>query len=51
LRSEDRNSIRRLFPRAEFVEVEKAGHWVHADAPDRLVEILLEFLSRAPGSG
>lgn len=51
LRSGDRTSIRRLFPRADFVEVEKAGHWVHADAPDRFVEILLEFLSRAPGSG
>jgi esterase len=51
LRSDDRTSIRKRFPRAEFVEIEEAGHWVHADAPDRFVASVLEFLNRTSPSG
>ncbi len=51
LRSTDRTPIRELLPGAEFVEVEEAGHWVHADAPDRFVAVVLAFLSRSPRSG
>jgi esterase len=41
---EDLNDIRRLFPKAELKEVAGAGHWVHADAPDVLCEMILAFL-------
>ena len=46
LRSTDRTSIREVFLRAEFVEVEEAGHWVHADAPETFVGVVGGFLSR-----
>jgi esterase len=36
--------INQLFPRATFKTVEKAGHWVHADAPEKLVKIVFDFL-------
>ena len=34
------------FPHAEFHTVPGAGHWVHADAPDILLSILLQFLDQ-----
>jgi pimeloyl-ACP methyl ester carboxylesterase len=46
LRNSDRMSIRGSFPIAQFVEIKEAGHWVHADAPDRFFEVVVEFLSR-----
>jgi pimeloyl-ACP methyl ester carboxylesterase len=36
--------IKTLFPQAELVTVEGAGHWVHADKPSELMAILKEFL-------
>lgn len=36
--------IRTLFPKADIVTVEGAGHWVHADKPDELLKLLKEFL-------
>jgi len=36
--------IKSLFPQAEIVTVEDAGHWVHADKPAELLAILKEFL-------
>src|SRR5690606_610909 len=36
--------IKSLFPQAEVVTVEGAGHWVHADKPAELLTILKEFL-------
>lgn len=51
LRSDDRTLIRELFPRAEFVEIEGAGHWVHAEAPERFVAIVMEWLSRSSPTG
>jgi esterase len=38
--------IHQLFPRATFKTIADAGHWVHADAPDRLTEIVTQFLLR-----
>jgi len=43
--AEDLPLMRRFFPRAELVMVEGAGHWVHADRPQELLEILQGFLS------
>jgi esterase len=39
----DTPSIQRLFPRARIDTIE-AGHWVHAEAPDRFAEIVEQFL-------
>jgi len=33
-----------LFPNAELVTIEGAGHWVHADRPGELLEVLKGFL-------
>ncbi len=40
----DLPAIRRLFPRAESAIIPGAGHWLHADAPDAVLEQLLRFL-------
>jgi esterase len=32
--------IKKLFPAAEIVTVKNAGHWVHAERPDAIIEIL-----------
>lgn len=38
----DETAIRALFPRAEIVTIEGAGHWVHAEQPARFLEALGE---------
>ncbi len=44
LEPEDFDDIRRLFPAARFATIERAGHWVHADAPEDFYRIVLDFL-------
>jgi esterase len=44
LRDNDLPSIRALFPRAELVTLERAGHWLHADAPEAFAGAVLDFL-------
>ena len=41
----DEPAIRELFPNAEFVTIEDAGHWVHADQPEALSEVVTDFLT------
>ncbi|MCL5268021.1 MAG: alpha/beta fold hydrolase [Bacteroidetes bacterium] len=41
----DTEEIKSVFPNAEFVTVENTGHWVHAEAPGKFAEIVMEFLS------
>jgi pimeloyl-ACP methyl ester carboxylesterase len=36
--------IHSLFPQAEVVRIEGAGHWVHADKPKELLALVREFL-------
>lgn len=36
--------IKSLFPQAEIVTIEDAGHWVHADQPEKLLATLEAFL-------
>ncbi|WP_436514509.1 alpha/beta fold hydrolase [Ekhidna sp. To15] len=43
--SEDHSLIRSFFPKAEIAVVEGAGHWVHAEKPKELGEMVVEFLS------
>lgn len=37
--------IHTLFPQAEIVTIEGAGHWVHADKPTELLAVLKDFLA------
>jgi esterase len=36
--------IQKLFPAADFITIKNAGHWVHAERPDAITEILLNQL-------
>ena len=45
IRPEHRGAIRALFPRARFVTVKDAGHWVHADNPDGFAAVVEGFLA------
>ena len=44
------NTIRRLFPRSRIVELAQAGHWLHADQPAALVQLLAEWME-GPATG
>jgi pimeloyl-ACP methyl ester carboxylesterase len=41
-----RQAAIRLFPNADFVEVENAGHWVYAEQPERFIQYVEAFLRR-----
>jgi esterase len=47
VRPEHHATILRLFPRAAFVVVPGAGHWVHAEAPEPFLRALEPFLALA----
>lgn len=42
--SADETDIRRQFPAARIATISSAGHWIHADAPDEFVRLVLAFL-------
>lgn len=44
------DTIRRLFPRSRIVELAQAGHWLHADRPAALVQLLAEWME-GPATG
>lgn len=46
----DREPILERFPRAEVVTFEKAGHWVHADKPERFIRAVGDFFGGLQGS-
>ena len=46
VQDEDLPAIRELFPNAELVTIDDAGHWVHADQPEALAEVVTDFLKR-----
>lgn len=41
---EDETKIKQLLPNAKFVEIEGAGHWIHADKPDELMHVIKQFM-------
>jgi pimeloyl-ACP methyl ester carboxylesterase len=43
---EDVSAIEDLFLDSEFISIDGAGHWVHAEAPDVFIERTLSFLLR-----
>ena len=43
---EDLSAIEDLFLDSEFISIEGAGHWVHAEAADVFIERTLSFLLR-----
>lgn len=40
---EDETNIRKRFPLATFYSIERAGHWIHAEAPEEFMEQVLGF--------
>jgi len=44
IRDEDRPQIEKLFPNYRLETIEEAGHWLQAEAPDKLLELVLRFL-------
>jgi esterase len=40
----DHSSILNLFPKATFQTIEKAGHWVHAEAPQEFLQLILSYM-------
>ena len=45
IRPDDRPAFRALFPKARFVQVKDAGHWVHADNFRGFLSVLEAFLT------
>ena len=41
----DMLNIQELFPKATLIEIANAGHWVHADQPKALTNIVMKFIS------
>jgi esterase len=39
------NDIKLLFPAAEMITIKNTGHWVHAERPDAVTEILMNQLT------
>ena len=44
VRDEDETMIKQHFPQAQVATIEKAGHWVHAEQPEALLEVVTRFL-------
>lgn len=44
IKEPDEREIKKLFPASVIEEVSGAGHWVHAEAPDRIFELIAGFL-------
>ena len=42
---EDMLEVKQMFPRSTLLTIEKAGHWVHADAPDEMHKAIVRFLT------
>ncbi|MFM2393014.1 MAG: hypothetical protein RLZZ546_996, partial [Bacteroidota bacterium] len=42
----DQHKISSEFPQSHLKTIENAGHWVHADQPQKLLEAIHSFLSK-----
>jgi esterase len=43
VREEDESAFLKQFPNSKFITIPEAGHWIHADQPEALKEVLMEF--------
>jgi esterase len=43
---EDFETIKKMFPQSNLESIEKAGHWVHAEAPDQIITLIEMFAAR-----
>jgi pimeloyl-ACP methyl ester carboxylesterase len=43
---EDIDELEELFPDSEIKTINGAGHWVHAEAPEEFIDIVLGFCLR-----
>lgn len=48
IQDEDIDLIRQIFPHAKLETIASAGHWVHAETPERFIQIITSFLSPEP---
>ncbi|MGB3778957.1 MAG: alpha/beta fold hydrolase [Tunicatimonas sp.] len=46
IKKEDEALIKRIFPVAQVATVKGAGHWVHAEQPEALLEVVTDFLDK-----
>ncbi|NOZ48120.1 MAG: alpha/beta fold hydrolase [Chlorobi bacterium] len=44
IEEKDYTAIRAIFPYADIKIIENAGHWLHAEQPEKLVRIIKEFV-------
>lgn len=44
--NEDWEAIQQLFPNSNLNTIENAGHWVHADQPEKLLAVVIDFLKK-----
>lgn len=42
----DHEAIREIFPKAEFVYIPDASHYVHAEKPREFLDVLNKFLAQ-----
>jgi pimeloyl-ACP methyl ester carboxylesterase len=45
VQEQDLPDIKKHFPKAELLTVEKAGHWLHAENPEQFLKLSLEFMN------
>lgn len=45
IQEEDEALIQRIFPAARLVTIAKAGHWIHAEQPEVLLETVTNFIA------
>ncbi|MEX1188123.1 MAG: alpha/beta fold hydrolase [Bacteroidia bacterium] len=43
---EDYESIKKIFPNAEFSEMKDAGHWLHAENPNEMMKTIEEWIAK-----
>ncbi len=41
---EDKSDIRELFPNSKFITIKDAGHWIHAEQPEKLIRVIDKFI-------
>ena len=41
---EDKVLIKKIFPLSQMVTLKDAGHWLHAEQPDRFAKIVKSFI-------